>query len=288
MNKISVLSLVISIVVLAFVLFFRGTQSSTDIKKQTAYERVMRTNTLRCGYVNWKPYYFKDPNTGAVAGINYDIMTEVGKILDLKIDWTEEVGWGTIGAGFKSGRYDAVCTSMWPDAGKYKNMSLSTPLFYSKIVPYVRPEDNRFDGRYDRINQKDVRIAVVDGAFTYNLAKANFPKAQIVALPQLLQEAEYLMTVPSNKADVVLIDVDETKGYLKANPGKLRAVKNVPPVKTFPHVIAMPPTEAQLTQMINQAFQLLIDNGFMAKIKKKYETEYMLPKTGFVKNQVAP
>ena len=250
-------------------------------KTETAYERVMRTNTLRCGYVNWQPYYVKDPNTGTPSGINYDIMTEVGKILNLKIDWTEEVGWGTIGEGFKTGRYDAVCTSMWPDAGKYKNMSLSTPIFYSNIVAYARADEGRFDGHFERINQKDVRIAVIDGAFTYNIAKSNFPEAQIAAVPQMAQEAEYLMMVPGNKADIILSDIDEIKKFLDANPGKMRMVKNIKPIKRFPHVIALPPKEAQLTQMINQALQLLIDNGYMASIKERYKTEYALPSMGF-------
>lgn len=258
------------------------THETKTAAKETAYERVLRTGILRCGYVNWQPYYLKDPNTGTPSGMSYDIMTEVGKVLDLKIDWVEEVGWGTIGEGFKTGRYDSVCTSMWPDAGKYKNMSLSVPIFFSNIVAYARTNDNRFDGHFERINQKDVRVAVIDGAFTYSIAKANFPEAQIVALPQMAQESEYLMMVPSNKADIILSDIDELEKFLEANPDKMRMVKDIKPVKRFPHVIAMPPNEAQLTQMINQALQLLIDNGYMAEIKEKYKTEYALPRSGFL------
>lgn len=268
---------------MTFLFLFALLSFTTTAFAQETYERVIKSGTLRCGYVNWQPYYSKDPNTGEPKGMSYDIMSEVGKILDLKIEWNEEVGWGTIGEGFKTGRYDAVCTNMWPDAGKYKNMSLSIPIFYSNLVAYVRGDDTRFDGHFDRINQSDVRISVVDGAMTYTLAKATFPNAQLVASPQMVQEAEYLMTVPSNKADVVLIDVDETKKFLEANPGKLRPVKDVRPVKTFPHVIAMPANESQLTQMINQALQLLIDNGYMARIKEKYKTEYLVPAPGYQK-----
>ena len=47
-------------------------------------------------------------------------MNAIGKTLDLKIEWTEEVGWGNIGEGLKAGRYDMACVSMWPDAPKYK------------------------------------------------------------------------------------------------------------------------------------------------------------------------
>jgi ABC-type amino acid transport substrate-binding protein len=279
-----ILSVLLSSAIAAgFAVNYTGTKHGGDLnKKESSYERVLNTKTLRCGYVNWQPYFIKDPNTGNLSGINYEIMTEVGKILDLKIEWAEEIGWGTIGEGFKTGRYDAVCTSMWADAGKIKNMSLSIPIFYTNIVAYARTNDNRFDGKFDRINNSDVRIAAIDGAFSYNLAKEQFPNSKILALPQLVQESEFLMTVPSYKADIILSDIDEIKKFIKANPNKMRLVKDIKPIKKIPQVIAMPTNEAQLTQMINQALQLLIDNGYMEKIKKKYETEYTLPSPNFV------
>jgi len=248
----------------------------------STYQRVLDSGVIRCGYVNWKPYYYKDPNTNVPAGINFDIMNEIAKTLDLKVEWTEEIGWGTIGEGFKTGRYDAVCTSMWPDAGKYKNLSLSVPFFYSAPTAYVRVDDKRFDGHAERINKPDTKIAVIDGALTYNLAKQAFPQAQLVALPQMVDNAEYLLTVETKKADIAIMDPDEIKTYMQSNPGKLRPVSNVAPARVLPHVMAFPANEPQFTAMMNAALQVLIDNGFMTEMRKKYETGYLLPRTGYI------
>ncbi|HOO50986.1 MAG TPA: hypothetical protein PLK94_06835, partial [Alphaproteobacteria bacterium] len=60
--------------------------------KETAYERVIRTGTLRCGYLTYPPLLMKDLKTGEMSGVAHDIMTEIGKRLSLDIEWTEEVG----------------------------------------------------------------------------------------------------------------------------------------------------------------------------------------------------
>ncbi len=247
-------------------------------EKETAYDRVIRTGTIRCGYITLAPYNFlKDPNDpNSRTGIVFDLMQQLGEILDLKIEWTEEVGWGTIGAGFKTGRYDMACISMWPDAAKYKNFLLSIPLYYSAIYPWVRADDTRFDGHPEKIDSADVRIAAIDGAFSYNLAKSSFPKAQIVAVSPEAQIAEYYMTVTSRKADILNSDYDEIAPFLEKNPGLLRKVDNVPPLSIYPQVLAVNAGEYQMQSMINSALQFLVDNGALEKLQKKYGTHYLV------------
>src|ERR1700735_3304508 len=77
-------------------------QSASSVKTATAYERVMRTGTIRCGYVRWYPYFTKELKTGELSGLNYDAMAAIGEELDLKIEWAEEVGWGNLGEGLKT------------------------------------------------------------------------------------------------------------------------------------------------------------------------------------------
>jgi hypothetical protein len=75
--------------------------------QDTVYDRVMKSQTIRCGYGLWSVYLHKDPNTGKMGGIYYDYMEALGKNLGLKIEWTEEVGWGDYIAGLKGDRFDA-------------------------------------------------------------------------------------------------------------------------------------------------------------------------------------
>ncbi|MDD3182092.1 MAG: transporter substrate-binding domain-containing protein [Alphaproteobacteria bacterium] len=248
--------------------------------KVSAYDTVRKTGVLRCGYVNWKPYYYLDMENGGkqAAGLNYDLMNELAKVTGLKIEWTEEINWGNVGEGFKTNRYDAVCTSVWPDAAKITNLNLSRPFFYSGPRLFVRVDDARFDNNPERMNQPDVKVAVIDGAASMSWVKENLPKAQLVALPQMVQESEYLMTTTTKKADIVFYDLDEMTGFAKANPNQLRLIEGLPPTNILPHVLAF--ADPQLTAMMNNALQMLIDNGVMDKIKAKYGTHYFVPARG--------
>ena len=44
--------------------------------KESAYERVLRTGVLRCGYIAYPPHLIVDPATGTISGISHDIIEE--------------------------------------------------------------------------------------------------------------------------------------------------------------------------------------------------------------------
>ena len=45
--------------------------------KESAYERVIRTGIIRCGYFVWPPFLAIDPNTNKKSGIFFDIVEEI-------------------------------------------------------------------------------------------------------------------------------------------------------------------------------------------------------------------
>ncbi len=45
--------------------------------KESAYERVMRTGTIRCGYFLFPPLAVKNPNTNMLSGITADIFNKI-------------------------------------------------------------------------------------------------------------------------------------------------------------------------------------------------------------------
>ncbi len=238
---------------------------------ETSYERVIRTGTLRCAYINWKPYSLLDPNKpeSPPIGTSTEIIEAAADKLGLKVEYVEEIGWGTIGEGFKTNRYDAVCTQMWPDKAKMRNFALSLPVFYSKIRLYgMETDSSRFkdDGI---INTNSTRIAVIDGAMSQNLAEENFPNASLVRLTPSVSSAEYYLNVTTKKADLFIGDDDEVAAQKMANP----ALESVIPYKTItalPHVFAFPMDDMRLVYMMNTAIQQLQNDGTLKIIGQNY------------------
>lgn len=54
---------------LALALLILALPAAAETGKESAYECVMRTGTLRCGYILLPPEMNKDPNTGALSVI---------------------------------------------------------------------------------------------------------------------------------------------------------------------------------------------------------------------------
>lgn len=243
--------------------------------KESVYDRVMRTQTIRCGYVAIPPHIVKDPNSGALSGIIYDVMEEAGKLLDLKIDWTEEVGLGTMNEGLKQGRYDAVCFGYWqnPFEGKLGFIDFSTPLYYMPVGAFVRPDDTRFDADITAINDPTVRISSSDGMISGIIAAQDFPKAQIVSLPNMTDVGQNLMDVAAGKADVTFLSLHDAFRFEKSNPGQIKNVAKQQPVRVFGNTIALPQSQGdrRFKVMIDTALIQMLNGGFVDRALKKYE-----------------
>ncbi len=240
-------------------------------QKETTYERVMRTGVIRCAYINWKPYSLKDPNhpERPPKGSSIDIIEAAADRLNLKIKYTEEIGWGNIGEGFVTNRYDAVCTQMWPDAPKMKNFLLSVPLFYSDILPYANLGDDRFKS-FNDINQPSTRIAVLDGALTQNLAEKAFPNAILTRLSPTSSSAEYYLTLTTKKADIILGDADEIAVQRATANLAIEKIESIAPIRILPHVFAFPGNDQRFATMMNEALLQLKTERYMKEVASRF------------------
>lgn len=97
----------------------------TNSAATSTYDRVISTGTIRCGYIPYPPGSFKDPNTGKLTGVFVETMEEAARRLDLKVQWTEEVGWATMIEGLQTNRYDMVCTPVWENATRGRSRILA-------------------------------------------------------------------------------------------------------------------------------------------------------------------
>lgn len=249
---------------------------ATD-KKESAYDRVMRTGTIRCGYAISPPVMVADPNTKVISGLDYDLWQEIGSELDLKIEFTEEAGWGNFIEGLRTGRYDAFCSELWPDPARIKFLSLTMPVIYSFLKTYVRTDDHRFDADLEKINAPEVTIPAIEGDVSVKMAQSRFPKASIYYLPQTATSSEMFMAVKTKKADVVFLNQSMIEGFEKENPGILRPLTDLPAPYVFSSHFAVQSGEIQLRDMIDAALRKIIDDGRMERLARQYADDYIVP-----------
>ena len=235
----------------------------------TIYKKVIKAQTINCGYAEWPPFLAVDPNTKQAAGIMRDIWDLIGKKLDLKIEWTTLVGWGDIMESVRSHKIDVFCVGMWPDTGRTKNLLFSRPAYYSAAYLYSRSDDLRFDNNYEKLNDPAFTVVGQEGDLTATVFNLKFPKARTAHIPPIAQQTDMLLDVITRKGDVTLIDVPYANEFAKTNPGKIRKVKG-PPLTLVPVVLPLAVGEYQLKNMLDSALNDLINDGTIAALIKKH------------------
>ena len=249
-----------------------GAHKGTDTPKaaESAYDRVMRTQTIRCGYVIWTPFLVKDPNSGQLSGLFYDYVEALGKALSLKIEWAEEVGWGDFPAALNSGRIDAMCGGSWANSTRAREIDFVQPIIYQQSFAWVREGDARFDNNIAAINDPSVKVIFVEGSTQAVIAAHDFPKAQAVPLPDMTSLADTLVSLADGKADVGLVSTEAGYQYTLNNPGKVRRVQAKTPLRVFGNSVALPGGEERLRRMLDNSTNELLASGQIEKLVDTY------------------
>jgi ABC-type amino acid transport substrate-binding protein len=237
----------------------------------TAYDRVVTSDTLRCGYGISPPNLVKDPNTGAVSGLDVDLWNAIGRELGVKIEWAEEAGWGNFIEGLKTGRYDAFCSMYWPDPARSKYITPTIPVLYSSLQTYVRTDDTRFNGNLEAINDASVKLPVIEGDVSVGMAQNRFPRATLYTLPQTATLSDMFMALIAKKADVMFLNDAMFAALDKSHPGALRKLEKTPDPFIFASYYGVAPGEFQLRDTINMALRTLIDTGELEKIARQHD-----------------
>jgi len=236
----------------------------------SVYDRVMRSGTIRCGYAVYNPGCLKDPTTGKMSGIGVDTLNLVAKNLGLQVEWTEEVGWGTMIEGLQTNRYDMIVTPVWATSDRARVVDFSKPLFYSPVFAYVKSGNKTFTANnMQSLNSPKYSIATIDGATAEIIAQEDFPLVKRVSLPQLTEFGQLLLTVSSGKADVTFTEPADAAAFMKNNPSTIEKIGR--PVRVFPNCWIFRRGQREFKDMIDTALEQLINSGAEDKIIRKYE-----------------
>jgi cyclohexadienyl dehydratase len=267
------LALTIRLAVIAITGLLVGCEP-TGQSTQPAYHRIINTGTIRAAYVSYPPGTIVSPGSGDPSGIMVDVLNESARRLGLSVDYTEEVGWGTMIEGLNSGRYEVVAAPTWANPTRSKQALFSTPLFYSVVGIWMRADDNRAEdpsGGWASLNQPGVRIASLDGSTMIGIVETQFPDAELVTYPDLLGEPHIFQELTSGKVDAFFAEPVTGYYFQQSNPGAIKNVASERPLRAFPDVYVLPKDEPQWQNMLNTAIKELLNSGYVDDIISQYE-----------------
>lgn len=244
-----------------------GTQTAA---KESVYDRVMRTGTIRCGYTIWEPVLKKDPNTGAMSGVYYDYLEALGKKLNLKVEWAYEYSLATYLSDMNAGKYDLECAGGWPNATRGKFAEYTHPLFYLPLYVYVRESVTAYDNNLQALNAPDKTFSTMDVEMSAHMREAVFPLSKYIGIPGNAPQSDMLLQIEMGKADALITDTLFAHDYMARRPGTIRQVVSAP-LTVIPNNLSVPAGEFRFLNMLNTATDELIYDGTIERILRKYD-----------------
>ena len=244
--------------------------SSTGPANNSLYNRVLRSGKMRAAYAVYPPFCMRDPNTGAMSGIGVEALELIAKKLGLTIEYTEEVGWGSVIEGLQTNRYDIFACPGWTNPRRARIASFSKPLCYQPVFAYARNDDQRF-ARLENINSSSITTSSIDGTTEDLIAQTDFPNAKHLTMPQLTDISQNFLNVTSKKADVVIAEPGFASRFLKTNPGTIKNLDSLSPLRIYPMCWILKKGEFEFKAMLDTVLDEIINSGEMERLIRKYE-----------------
>ena len=248
----------------------RGSAFAADQAKESAYDRVMRTGTLRCGYIAWPPYFSLDPNTKILSGVSKDISDSASRILGLKTAYIDVPNAGQV-ENFNSGKIDAMCGDGPFVLSTIKYVDYTKPYYYVPVYAYGRANEKRFNASED-LNRAGVTFVAIDGDLSTDLALADFPRATLSSLGNVSDPSQMLLNVQTGKADVVIVDPVTVNLFAKNNPGKIKRLF-ARPVAVYGGGFSVKKGDTALLSTLNGAVDAVMNTGQSDSVLKKYDPQ---------------
>ena len=252
-----------------------GFQPAKAEEPLSGFDRVMKTNTIRCGYQYWDGGVMKDEDTGALTGFFVEYAEELAKAADLKVEWVGPLEWANIGADLRAGKIDAFCAGTWLSARNSKFFLVSDPVVYNGFEAFVRGDDTRFDDDPSLLNDPSVTLVVIENTSSGQIARRILPKAKIYALPPMsATNMDRILNVGMGKADVGFTPPGLAYQYMKNNPGKVKRLNPGQNYAMMATTFNVGENDFRLLHFFNTGIRELKNTGFTAPLVDKYNVQY--------------
>lgn len=209
---------------------------------------------------NFKPFEFKDPETGEMKGFDIDLMKAIADEAGFNVEFKTMQFDGLI-TGMQSGRYPLAIAGISITEERKKSIAFSDPYYDSGLILMVH-SDNEEIKSIDDVDGK--KVGVKTGSTSENYLKTN-TDAEVQAFPDIINA---YMDVKNGRSDASLYDLPNVKYYIQqSGEGKLKTVGDV--LEGQSYGIAMP-KDSELVDDVNKALKTLKENGTYDEIYEKY------------------
>jgi polar amino acid transport system substrate-binding protein len=215
----------------------RAQQDDGGIEANSVLAKIRQSGTLRMGYAQTAPWFYKDPKTGDLQGIFYDVAEALCKLLQVKSNY-QEVSWTDSTLALRRGDFDIFVSSLTYTVPRAVSVAYPTPPLWARGSLALIHKDNagRFKTAAD-LNNPDVTIAVNTGTSAEAQQRRLFPQSKVLATTgQILSATEPVRT---KRADAWLNGDNDVVAFARKNGAWAAVIDEAHPFDMAPNTWAV-------------------------------------------------
>ena len=217
---------------------------------------------------DYTPLNFVDPKSGKAVGWEYDAVNEICRRLNCQVDW-QVSSWDTMIAAVKEGQFDVGMDGITITDERKKEVGFSAPYMVSQQFMLVRADEGRFSTPEELAADPKLLIGSQTGTTNFYVAVYNVLDGD-EANPRIKLFENFGATVQAliaGDVDMVLMDAASSRGYIGANPDKLKIIGEPLGTEEFGFIFT---PGSKLVESFNTAIQSMKDDGFLDYLNNRW------------------
>ena len=220
----------------------------------------------------YTPLNFVDPKTGKAVGWEYDAVNEIAKRLNAKVEWKVS-SWDTMIQAVREGQFDVGMDGITINEERKKQIDFSAPYMVSQQFMLVRADESRFKDEKEFAANPKLLVGAQAGTTNfyvavYNVLDGNEKNPRIKLFETFGATVQALL---AKDVDTVLMDAASSKGYIGANPNKLKTVGGPLGTEEFGFIFK---PGSDLVAPFNAAIESLKKDGKLDELNTKWFFDY--------------
>jgi len=217
---------------------------------------------------DYTPLNFIDPATGKSVGWEYDAVNEICRRLNCVVDW-QVTSWDAMIQAVAEGQFDVGMDGITINAERAQVIDFSAPYMTSQQFMLVRADEERFTDPAAFGADAELLVgaqAGTSGFYTavYDILDGDEANPRIILLENFGATVQALIT---GDVDMVLVDAASGRGYIGANPDKLKIVGDALATEDFGFIFT---PDSDLTEAFNAAIQTLVLDDYDDHLNTKW------------------
>lgn len=214
------------------------------------------------------PLNFVEPKTNQAMGWEYDAVNEICRRLRCVVEW-QITSWDTMIAAVAAGQFDVGMDGITITEERKGQVDFSVPYMTSQQFMLVRADEDRFTTPEEFAADETLLIGSQTGTTgfytaVYEILDGDESNPRIKLFENFGACVQALL---AGDVDMVLMDAASSRGYIGANPDKLKTVGGPLGTEEFGFIF---PKGSDLVDPFNAAIESMRKDGYLEYLNTKW------------------